>query len=83
MTTDDIDLKMEIIDRKLDHLGNALLRLSQQLTDATVIPAPEWCSAPEAARRLGVTPSTIRRKAARGEIAARGAGATRQFRVLP
>lgn len=62
-------------------LVNEVRRLSDALEGATIQRPPEWCNAPEAARRLGVSTATIRRKAGTGEIEARGSGKTRQFRV--
>lgn len=63
------------IERQLQHLTAAL-------ESATVIPAPEWCSIKDAARKRGVSTATIRRKVAMGQIEARGTGKTRQVRLV-
>ncbi len=63
------------LERKLD-LIHADLRGSK------VIPAPEWCSITEAAKRLGVSPATIRRKIAAGQLDSRGTGKTKQVHLV-
>ena len=45
----------------LARIEQKIERLTEALAGATVTPAPEWCSITEAARRLGVSPATIRR----------------------
>lgn len=55
--------------------------IRQMLEGATVIPAPEWVSIKEAARRMNVKPETIRNRIARGEMEARGAGRMREVKV--
>jgi excisionase family DNA binding protein len=59
-----------------------LARIEAKIDGATITPAPVWCGITDAARRLGVSPSTIRRKAAMGELEARGTGKTRQVRLV-
>lgn len=51
------------------------------LARATVTPAPEWVGIPEAARILGVTPGTVRRKIDKGEFEPRGKGKGRQIKL--
>ncbi|RMF12095.1 MAG: DNA-binding protein [Alphaproteobacteria bacterium] len=46
-----------------------------------IAPQPEWVTIPEAARQLGVSPDTIRRRIRTGELKARGRGKTRQVRL--
>ena len=42
---------------------------------------PEWCRIPEAARRLGVSPDTVRRRIANGQLEARGSGKLREVKL--
>jgi excisionase family DNA binding protein len=63
-------------------LQQHLARIEAKIDGATITPAPVWCGITDAARRLGVSPSTIRRKAAMGELEARGTGKTRQVRLV-
>ena len=63
------------IERKLDLLNARMER-------NTLIPAPEWCSITEAAKRLGVSPATIRRKIAAGQLDSRGTGKTKQVHLV-
>ena len=51
------------------------------LARATIQPAPEWVTVGQAAKQLGVTPQTIRRKIDAGQIQAKGSGKTRQVRL--
>lgn len=55
--------------------------IRQMLEGATVIPAPEWVSIKEAARRMNVTPETIRNRIARGQLKSRRAGRMREVKV--
>jgi len=55
--------------------------IKQGLTRATVTPAPAWVTVTEAARILGVTPGTVRRKIDKGEFEARGKGKARQIKL--
>lgn len=55
--------------------------LKAVLRAATVIPAPEWVSIAEAAKRLGCSADTIRRRVAQGQIKAQGAGKLKRVRV--
>ena len=48
---------------------------------STITPAPEWVPIREAARFMGVTPQTIRRKIDAGQIEAKGNGKTRLVRL--
>lgn len=63
-------------------LQQHLARIEAKIDGATITPAPEWCGIKEAASRLGVSTATIRRKAAIGELDARGTGKTRQVRLV-
>lgn len=58
----------------------AMLRTVMQRLDQ-VAPPEVWFGINAAAERLRVSPSTIRRKIASGEIEARGVGKTRQVRL--
>lgn len=51
------------------------------LARATIQPAPEWVTVGQAAKQLGVTSQTIRRKIDAGQIQAKGIGKTRQVRL--
>lgn len=55
--------------------------LAQALHSATVTPAPEWVTIPEAAQLRGVTTSTVRRWITEGRVVARGSGRNRQVRL--
>lgn len=55
--------------------------LARKIEGATVQPLPEWCSVNDAARRLGVSTATIRRKVSIGQIEARGSGKTKLVRI--
>lgn len=67
---------------RLDRLERQIAGLTEALRSATVVPAPEWCSISDAARRMGVSPATIRRKIALGQIEAQGNGKTKRVRLV-
>lgn len=66
---------------RLERLERHIMMLTERLEGATVTLASDWCTVPEAAKRLGVSTATIRRKAASGEMQARGSGKTRQVKI--
>lgn len=75
--------QFQLIDAEtLARLERKLDLITARLSDATVIPAPEWCSITEAAKRLGVSPATIRRKIAAGQLDSRGTGKTKQVHLV-
>jgi len=45
-------------------------------------PRPEWVSIPEAAKIKDVSPDTIRRRIASGQLEARGNGKLREVRLI-
>lgn len=51
------------------------------LTRATIQPAPEWVLVPDAAKELRLTPGTIRRKIASGELPSKGTGKGRLVKI--
>ena len=55
--------------------------LKAALQAATVIPAPEWVTVADAARRQNVSTDTIRRRVAQGIIQAKGAGKMKRVKV--
>lgn len=65
-------------------LAEVLTRLKtieDKLDGATVQARADWLTIKEAAEALKVTPDTIRRKAASGEIEARGSGKCRMVKL--
>ncbi|GGW24196.1 hypothetical protein GCM10011452_09600 [Gemmobacter lanyuensis] len=66
----------------LARIERQIAAISAKLEGATLTPAPEWCSIPAAAKRLGVSASTIRRKISLGQLEARGSGKTKQVRLV-
>ena len=58
-----------------------IAEIRAMIRDATVIPAPEWVSIAEAARRLGCSTDTIRRRVAAGSMQAKGNGKLKRVRV--
>jgi len=42
---------------------------------------PEWVRIPEAARRLGVSPDTVRRRIDKGQLESRGSGKLREVKL--
>ncbi|MBC7156690.1 MAG: helix-turn-helix domain-containing protein [Rhodobacteraceae bacterium] len=65
----------------IEALRRAIEALAARIDGATIVPAPEWVSVADAARRLGVSAQTVRRWISRGEIEARGHGRLRRVRV--
>lgn len=65
---------------ELDALREEIAALHEKLDALTA--KPEWVRVPEAARRLGVSPDTVRRRIASGEIEARGSGKLREVRLV-
>ena len=57
--------------------------LSQRIERATIIPASEWVTIPQATAQLDVSVATIRRRIDSGEIQAKGSGKLRRVRVNP
>ena len=58
-----------------------IAEIRAMIRDATVIPAPEWVSIAEAARRLDCSTDTIRRRVAAGSMQAKGNGKLKRVRV--
>lgn len=67
----------------LQRLSDQVDRLTRMVEGATITPAPTWHTISDAARKLGVDPSTIHRKIDRGELKAKGAGRTRRVMIDP
>jgi len=65
----------------LDALFAEVRALREEISAVRIAPQPEWVTIPEAARQLGVSPDTIRRRIRTGELKARGRGKTRQVRL--
>lgn len=65
----------------LARLADTVERLEKKLEGCTITPAPEWLSIANAARALGVTPSTVHRRIASGSLEARNSGKLRQVKV--
>ena len=55
--------------------------LREELRQDQVSPLPEWVRVPEAAAMKGVSPRTIKRQIASGQIQARGEGKSREVKV--
>ncbi|SEB96926.1 hypothetical protein SAMN05519105_1682 [Rhodobacter sp. 24-YEA-8] len=66
---------------RLDRMERKLDAPTEALRSSTVIPAPEWCPITEAAKRKGVSTTTIGRKIALGLIEARGNGKLKEVRI--
>lgn len=58
----------------LDRLEAKLDAVLDQLSDP-----PRWCRAGEAAERLGITESAVRKRAAQGTLKAEGTGKARRY----
>lgn len=67
--------------RALDALKADIAELKAMLRHSQIQPAPEWASISEAARILGCSADTIRRRVASGEMEAQGAGKARRVRL--
>jgi hypothetical protein len=63
------------------HIIQELAEIRTALARATIAPAPEWVLVPDAAKELRVTPGTIRRKIASGELPAKGNGKARLVKL--
>lgn len=63
----------------LDRVESILLDLKRQLD--TLAPPQEWFGIDQAAEKLNVSASTIRRRINCGQLEARGIGKTRQVRL--
>ncbi len=74
MTTTIDPARLGQIEAKLDAVLAAL-------RGATVVPAPEWITIPEAAKRLGCSTDTIRRRVTNGSMQARGYGKLKRVKV--
>lgn len=76
MTPDQIATKGDVaaLNAKMDILLD-------RLSSITAAPREEWLTVPEAARLLGVTPATIRRRISAGALQAKGSGKLRRVRV--
>lgn len=66
---------------EIEALRDELRAIRGLIEGATIIPAPEWVSIPDAAAHFGVHVSTIHRKIDKGEIEARGAGKLRRVKI--
>ena len=55
--------------------------LREDIKGATIKPAPQWLSIPDAAKALGCSKDTIRRRINSGEMQARGSSRLRKVRV--
>lgn len=76
MTPDQIATKGDIAT-----LADEVRALRAEIAAVRLQPAPEWLTVPEAARVIGVTTSTIRRKIASGELQSRGTGKTKMVKI--
>lgn len=65
----------------LERLESKLDAVLDALRGATVVPAPEWITIPEAAKRLGCSTDTIRRRVTNGSMQARGYGKLKRVKV--
>lgn len=76
MTLDEIATKSDI-----DALAAEIRAMRMELQSVRTTKEPEWMLVADAARRLKVSPATIRRRIASGEMQARGSGKTREVRI--
>lgn len=57
--------------------------LHNAIKGATITPRPDWYSIPDAAKELGITVDTMRRKINAGKYQATGTGKSRRVRIYP
>lgn len=67
--------------RDVAELKDLMLQMLDKMDGATIKPAPEWLRIPDAAKALGCSTDTIRRRINSGEMKARGSGRLREVRV--
>lgn len=64
-------------------LREEVAALAKALAGATVIPAPQWVTPAEAARRLNVNSSTVQRRIAAGSMEAKTINGKRMVKINP
>lgn len=65
----------------LEHIKTTMQEVLAELKGSKIEPRPEWMSIAEAARHLGCSPDTVRRRINNGELEAKGRGKLRRVKV--
>lgn len=66
----------------IEKLTNEIRDLRAEIQGATITPRDEWVSISEAARMMGCSTSTIRRRIDSGELQAKGRDKLRRVRLV-